>query len=436
MRFTILIFLMLCWKYIKCDQNGPDPWDYKITETVVDKNIDHVPPDLRIPSKRRELRVASTVNNSDWFYKRLLAILLKGGKFKKNDGGYVDVIIQMQFPEAHWTILNEYLTNNNAFSEDMFRKSIGYVQEAIIKPSVTETLVQAWTDYVHFYLVEYKMHITLFFGALGILWMTCIVWTRISHKHIFILIMVGLYLYEVFVSYKEAEQQEYDRFLSSVNTCKWYFWSSSCHVPAPDPLVFIKHMHPLKIAMRIFTLFVSEPMLAISATITTMLHGITDGLWFPLDKIVYGLLVVIMNGLLVIFLLLVLFNFILNIPFNLSFAGLLNIGFPQRVRNVYNLLPKSPPSSEQGDRISGANLDKLLNVCAQAINNNHTGSTIKQQAIASYRAKVNKIEGGMKKSASTGRLCDLAQEHQSLVPIYRNNVKKTKSRKEMGAGDS
>lgn len=46
-------------------------------------------------------------------------------------------------------------------------------------------------------------------------------------------------------------------------------------MPPPDPLVFLKHMNPLKIGIRIFSLLVSEPMITISETIQIIIHGIT-----------------------------------------------------------------------------------------------------------------------------------------------------------------
>lgn len=74
---------------------------------------------------------------------------------------------------------------------------------------------------------------------------------------------------------QEAEKHELERFLTAINQCKWTFWSSECEVPPPDPLVFLKHMNPLKIGIRILTTLISEPMLIISDNIKTMIHGIT-----------------------------------------------------------------------------------------------------------------------------------------------------------------
>lgn len=75
--------------------------------------------------------------------------------------------------------------------------------------------------------------------------------------------------------FQEAEKQELDRFMTAMNTCKWLIWSSTCEVPPPDPLIFLKHMNPLKIGVRMFSVVLSEPMITISETVKTISHGIT-----------------------------------------------------------------------------------------------------------------------------------------------------------------
>lgn len=79
--------------------------------------------------------------------------------------------------------------------------------------------------------------------------------------------------------FQEAEQQEYEKFLSALNTCKWNVWKwingSECTFPSPDPLSFMKHMNPLKIAIRMFTSLVCEPIVVINTTIKITLHDIT-----------------------------------------------------------------------------------------------------------------------------------------------------------------
>lgn len=78
--------------------------------------------------------------------------------------------------------------------------------------------------------------------------------------------------------FQEAEQQEFDKFVSAMNRCKWYFWTSECDLPSPDPIAFMKHMNPIKIGIRMFTSLISEPILAINATIKLSLQDLTGEL--------------------------------------------------------------------------------------------------------------------------------------------------------------
>lgn len=70
--------------YLKCNscfsQKGPDPWDYE-SHLMSSQFSENIPPDLRhIPKK-----IVNTENNvgmSEWFFKRILVIVLKGGQVK------------------------------------------------------------------------------------------------------------------------------------------------------------------------------------------------------------------------------------------------------------------------------------------------------------------------------------------------------------------
>lgn len=89
-------------------------------------------------------------------------------------------------------------------------------------------------------------------------------------------------LFNLFVSsfIQEAEKQDLDRFLTAINSCSWYIWSSKCEVPKPDPILFLKHMNPLKIGIRMFTTLISEPMIILSDTLKTVVHGMTGKILF------------------------------------------------------------------------------------------------------------------------------------------------------------
>lgn len=63
----------------------------------------------------------------------------------------------MKFDSAQWKVLEESLQSEAPWSEDMFRRSMGYVQESIYTPSIVEKIAMAWSDYVSGYLAEYKV---------------------------------------------------------------------------------------------------------------------------------------------------------------------------------------------------------------------------------------------------------------------------------------
>ncbi|XP_046960406.1 uncharacterized protein LOC124530323 [Vanessa cardui] len=409
----------------KCNiQIGPEPWDYvnNVNSDVIDEDI---PPDLK-DKPQRKLQTTNNIGIGEWFYKRILTIVLKGGQMKKNEDGSIDISLHMKYNEERWNILDGYIKPNTAYSEDMYRRSIGYIEEAIIKPSISEKIVLAWSEYFQLYLTEYKTYImwaaSISAGILTVLWM----WNHISHKHVIILIIIGLYLYEVLISYKEAEKQELDRFITAVNTCKWYIWTTECHVPPPDPLIFLKHMNPLKIGIRMFTTLISEPMITISETIKVIIHGITDGLWFPLNKIMYGILVVTFMILLVFLLIMIIFNYILNIPFKLSFLGILSIGLSQRNRSMQNTIVTEPigaPQRDNTDRISGENLSKLLEVYTRALNSVNS-SQIQQRGTPRNTNPSLTYKSKLTRSASTGRLPNYESEchnNNHILQPYKHN---------------
>ncbi|XP_013141429.1 PREDICTED: uncharacterized protein LOC106105577 [Papilio polytes] len=406
--------------YLKCNscfsQKGPDPWDYE-SHLMSSQFSENIPPDLRhIPKK-----IVNTENNvgmSEWFFKRILVIVLKGGQVKENEDNTVDVALQMKFNEEQWALLNEYTVSEKQLTEDNFRRTIGYIENSIYKPSITEKVVMAWNEYIQIYLSQYKVEITWIFGALSV--KLAVIWLlkRMSHKHMLIILFTALYLYEVLVSYKEAEKHELERFLTAINRCKWTFWSSECEVPPPDPLVFLKHMNPLKIGIRILTTLISEPMLIISDNIKTMIHGITDGLWFPLNNIMFGFLIIIFNILLIFLLIMIIFNYILNIPFNLSFLGFINIGLKSRNRSFVN--NEEASRNNDADRISGPTLDRLLDICSRALSTQHNG--VAQNNTLEIKSSGNST---LRRSSSTGRLPNLQREWFSNNRLaIENNVKK------------
>lgn len=77
--------------------------------------------------------------------------------FQKNEDGSVDVSLQMKFNPKQWETLEDALKSDNPLSEDMLRRSVGYVEESIYQPSITERIVLTWSEYIQVYLTEYKV---------------------------------------------------------------------------------------------------------------------------------------------------------------------------------------------------------------------------------------------------------------------------------------
>ncbi|XP_047514500.1 uncharacterized protein LOC125055879 [Pieris napi] len=412
--------LVLCL-FIKCitcnPQVGPDPWD----DLNVNKNIledDDLPPDLKIPKQIAKFKPEPNQCMSDWFYKRLLAIILKGGQRKENEDDTIDISLQMKFSLEQFNSLDEYILSNNALSENMLRRSIGHIEGSIYKPTITERIAMAWSEYVYTYIIEYKDYITWSLTIAAMVAATCWLWHYVSYKHMLIFLGVALYLYEVFVSYKEAEKVEVNRFISGLNSCKWQFWTSECVVSPPDPIVMLKHMNPLKIAARMFTTIISEPMITISATVNTIVLSITDDLMYPLNKIAQVILVLIFNAMLIMLLVGIVFNFILNIPFQLNLFYILSIALKQRNGNEP---PRQTEQVQAGDRITNETLNRFLDLCSKAL----TVSQNNQNLPITNSSQSQPVQG-MKRSASTGRLPSIKSS------FNQDSIK----RKHGGSGDA
>ncbi|XP_053602352.1 uncharacterized protein LOC128670591 [Plodia interpunctella] len=422
---TLLVYLL--WSlylllFCKCEmQFGPDPWDYEAPKQLEEEA--DIPPDLRIVPKKPE----SNPGIDEIFIKRILGMVLRGGQLQKHEDGSVVVVLQMRFDCEKWNTLDKYMKSNTVITESMLRKTMGYIEDAIYKPTIVEKIVMAWTDYVQLYLIEYKMYIVWTLGLIGIILAFNWLWKRLSHRHVIFFIFIALYVYEVIISYKEAEQQELNRFLSALSSCQWQFWKSTCEVPPPDVILFMKHMNPLKIAIRMFTTLISEPMISLSAAVKIMISSVTDGLWFPFDKIVYGFLTLSFNALLIVLLVIIVFNYLLNIPFSLSFLGL-SVGVKQRKRTLFSEVnPHQSPPVENTDRISGATLNRLLDVFSHAL----TNSRVPQTNINPAAIEAPKIH----RSASTGRLSSSSYE-KNVLSFQEQSIRRRIRRPRDGSGDA
>ncbi|XP_038210292.1 uncharacterized protein LOC119831109 [Zerene cesonia] len=423
------LFIYLVLGSQRCaSQMGPDPWDEK--DNQINTNEDDLPPDLKLPKKIIKNKAQSNQGMSDWFYKRLLTIILKGGQKKENDDSTIDISLQMKYSQEQLNVLDEYITSGNAISEEMFRRSIAYVEESIYKPSITEKIAMAWSEYIFIYFVEYKEYLTWGFSILACVAGTFWLWQYISYKNILISIAIVLYLYEAFISYKEAEKEEVTRFLSAINACKWYFWTSNCEVTPPDPLVILKHMNPLKIGIRMFTIIITEPMITISATVNTMINGITADLWYPLDKILQVTLLVVFNGLLITLLVCIIFNFILNIPLQLNFFYIMSIVLPKHNRNIGTVNETPVEKPPEGDRISGETLNRFLDLCNKALNTTQANGRHSNDL-----SITNSGYSSIRRSASTGRL-QILPSNVNNNNNAKNNKNPSKNARHNGSGDA
>lgn len=63
----------------------------------------------------------------------------------------------MTFYSEQWDTLDGYLKSDTTFTEDMVRRTLGYLEEAINKPSIVESIRLTWTDYVQAFFVNYKV---------------------------------------------------------------------------------------------------------------------------------------------------------------------------------------------------------------------------------------------------------------------------------------
>lgn len=80
-----VIFIFFTWTLcctVAAFQGGPDPWniqDNGLSEKIkIDKNV---PPDLKILPKKK-VETEGNLGHGEWFFRRILAIVLKGGQFK------------------------------------------------------------------------------------------------------------------------------------------------------------------------------------------------------------------------------------------------------------------------------------------------------------------------------------------------------------------
>lgn len=148
----------------------------------------------------------------------------------------------------------------------------------------------------------------------------------------------------------------------------------------------------------------------------------------------YGILVVALTVLMIFFLIMIFINYILNIPFKLSLFGIVSVGLQQRFRSRPNTNAEtSAQRVDSGDRISGENLSKFLEVYSRALNT-VTSLQIPQKlaqnssSSLTYRPKISR-------SASTGRLPNYECGGDNLTETFSNN-NDLRKHKHNGSGDA
>lgn len=82
-QLIAIAFLGICSMCKSDIQAGPDPWNYERVQVPDKSNEIDLPPDLRTPLKK-ERQTESKFGFGEWWFKRLLAIMLKNGQFKVN----------------------------------------------------------------------------------------------------------------------------------------------------------------------------------------------------------------------------------------------------------------------------------------------------------------------------------------------------------------
>lgn len=160
----------------------------------------------------------------------------------------------------------------------------------------------------------------------------------------------------------------------------------------------------------------------------------SDGLWYPFDRIMYGILIVTFNVLLIFLLIMILFNYILNIPFNLNFLGLISIALKQRNRSFINKENYQSARVDTSDRISGATLNRILDVCSRALSTAEV-----KQSENNKLPLITTRTTSLRRSASTGRLTSLKNELyvNNTMLALENNLDKHKIKRHLnGGGDA
>lgn len=79
---SLVLLLWACTTMCLCDfQIGPDPWHSDKLKLPANIDENNLPPDLRTPLKK-EKQTETKFGFGEWWFKRLLAIILRSGQVK------------------------------------------------------------------------------------------------------------------------------------------------------------------------------------------------------------------------------------------------------------------------------------------------------------------------------------------------------------------
>lgn len=141
----------------------------------------------------------------------------------------------------------------------------------------------------------------------------------------------------------------------------------------------------------------------------------------------------------------ILFNFIFNIPISLGYFGI-NLSLKQRNRTILSdssnrnqqrisneeqnrEAPATRNNQNNEDRISGSNLQRVLDICAKALNTAHVNANSQNQRTTSSSNDV-----GLRRSSSTGRLPDTNSDMPTITDFRKR--KSPLRHKGLGSGDA
>lgn len=73
----------------------------------------------------------------------------------------------MKFDAERWDVVDNSIKSESSLTDDKYRRTVGYVEDAIYKPTITDQIVIAWSDYIQVYLTEYKVRSETYYNKIN-----------------------------------------------------------------------------------------------------------------------------------------------------------------------------------------------------------------------------------------------------------------------------